>query len=87
MKVACRRPARKLPARWFSVVSWSVLAAFAHLAGQVALARVWLIPHNGLFLLVPVLALAALLFGVINGLLAARLLAEWAVSPSVSPET
>jgi heptaprenyl diphosphate synthase len=66
----------RLPARWFGPVSWSILAAFAHIGGQLALARVWLIPHNGLFYLVPFFASAALAFGIINGLIAARLLTE-----------
>ena len=52
----------------------SILAAFAHIGGQLLLARLWLIPHNGLFLLVPFFAVAALTFGIINGLIAARLL-------------
>lgn len=68
--------ARHLPARWFGPVSLSILAAFAHIGGQLLLARVWLIPHDGVFLLTPVFAAAALVFGTINGLIAAKLLAE-----------
>jgi heptaprenyl diphosphate synthase len=71
LAIVCR-----LPLRWFSLVSWSVFAAFAHVAGQLLLARAWLIPHNGVFYLVPIFALAALAFGIINGLVAARLLVE-----------
>lgn len=71
----------RLPARWFGPVSWSILAAFAHIGGQLLLARLWLIPHNGLFYLVPVFACAALAFGIINGLIAARLVAEAAGTP------
>ncbi len=66
----------RLPRRWFGPVSWSILAAFAHIGGQLLLARLWLIPHNGLFYLVPLFAASALAFGIINGLIAARLLAE-----------
>ncbi|MCB1933922.1 Gx transporter family protein [Accumulibacter sp.] len=66
----------RLPGRWFGPVSWSILASFAHIGGQLLLARLWLIPHNGLFLLVPFFSAAALTFGIINGLLAARLLDE-----------
>ncbi len=73
----------RLPRRWFGPVSWSILAAFAHIGGQLLLARVWLIPHNGVFLLVPFFAAAALAFGIINGLIAARLLAEL---PAADPE-
>jgi heptaprenyl diphosphate synthase len=67
--------AAQLPARLFGPVSQSVLAAFAHIAGQLLLARVWLVPHNGVFYLVPIFAATALLFGLINGLVAARMLA------------
>ncbi|MCX8086112.1 MAG: Gx transporter family protein [Rhodocyclaceae bacterium] len=66
--------ASRLPRRWFGAVTMSVLAAFAHLAGQLLLARLWLVPHDGLFYLVPVLGLSALVFGIVNGLIAARLM-------------
>lgn len=65
--------ARHLPRRWFGPVTWSLLAAFAHMAGQIALARVWLIPHDGVFMLAPLFGAAALVFGTINGLIVARL--------------
>ena len=68
--------ARPLPARWFGPVSLSVLAAFAHIGGQLLLARLWLIPHDGVFLLAPLFGAAALVFGTLNGLIAARLLQE-----------
>jgi len=67
--------AQRLPVRWFGPVSASVLAAFAHVAGQIALARAWLVPHDGVFYLLPLFATAALVFGTLNGLVAARLLA------------
>ena len=66
--------AARLPARWFGPVSHSIVAAFAHVGGQVLLARAWLVPHDGVFYLVPVFALFALVFGVVNGLVAARLM-------------
>ena len=68
--------ARYLPSRWFGPVSLSILAAFAHIGGQLLLARLWLIPHDGVFLLTPVFAAAALVFGTINGLIAAKLLSD-----------
>jgi heptaprenyl diphosphate synthase len=74
----------RLPERWFGTVSWSVLAAFAHIGGQLALARLWLIPHNGVFYLTPFFAVAALSFGIVNGLIAARLLAG---APSGTSQT
>jgi heptaprenyl diphosphate synthase len=64
-----------LPSRWFGAVSASIIAALAHIAGQLALARLWLVPHDGVFYLLPLFATAALVFGTINGLIAARLLA------------
>lgn len=68
--------ARALPARWFGPVSQSILAATAHLGGQLLLARLWLIQHDGVFVLLPVFGAAALVFGTLNGLIAAKLLAE-----------
>lgn len=73
--------ARHLPARWFGPVSLSILAAFAHIGGQLLLARAWLIPHDGVFLLTPLFALAALIFGTLNGLIAAKLLNDRPPSP------
>jgi heptaprenyl diphosphate synthase len=61
----------RLPARWFGPVTHSIAAAFAHIAGQLLVARLWLIPHDGVFYLLPVFAVAALLFGIINGLVTA----------------
>lgn len=69
LAAACR-----LPARFFGPVSMSVLAAFAHVGGQLVLARLWWVPHDGIFYLVPVFAATALGFGLVNGLIAARLL-------------
>jgi heptaprenyl diphosphate synthase len=66
--------AQHLPKRAFGVVTHSVLAAFAHIAGQLAVVYAWLIPHHGIAYLVPVFAAAALVFGVVNGLIAARFL-------------
>ena len=73
-----------LPARWFGPVSHSILAAFAHIGAQLVVARLWLVPHDGVFYLLPVFALAAVVFGLVNGLVAARLLAELP-QPSAGP--
>jgi heptaprenyl diphosphate synthase len=67
--------ATRLPKRWFGPVSHSIFAAFAHIAGQLIIVRLWLIPSAGLSYLVPVFATFALLFGTLNGLIAAKLLA------------
>jgi heptaprenyl diphosphate synthase len=66
--------AQHLPKKYFSAVSLSILAAFAHIAGQLIIVRLWLIPHTGIVYLIPFFALAALMFGLINGLIAIKLL-------------
>jgi heptaprenyl diphosphate synthase len=68
--------AMHLPRRWFGPVSYSIIAAFAHIGAQLFVARLWLVPHNGVFYLAPVFAGAAVLFGLVNGLVAAALLRE-----------
>ena len=64
--------ARHLPTRWFGPVSHSIYAAFAHITGQMLIVYLWLIPHAGIAYLIPVFATAALVFGTVNGLIAAR---------------
>ena len=64
--------ARHLPARWFGPVSHSIYAAFAHITGQMLVVYLWLIPHAGITYLIPIFATAALVFGTVNGLIAAR---------------
>lgn len=66
----------QLPRRWFGAVTISLLAAFAHIGGQLVLARLWLVPHDGVFYLAPLFATAALIFGTINGLIAAHLMMQ-----------
>lgn len=61
-----------LPQRFFGAVTHSVLAAFAHIAGQMLVVYFWLIPHAGIAWLIPIFAIAALVFGTVNGLIAAR---------------
>jgi heptaprenyl diphosphate synthase len=65
--------ARRLPPRYFGPVSHSVCSSFAHIAGQLIVVYLWLIPHSGIVYLIPVFAGAALTFGAVNGLIAARL--------------
>ncbi len=71
---------RRLPDAWFGPVSLSVIMAFAHVSGQLALAGAWLLPSAGVFALLPFFALAALVFGTVNGLIVANLISE---SPSI----
>ena len=66
--------AQHLPKKYFSAISLSIFAAFAHIAGQLIIVRLWLIPHTGIIYLVPIFAVAALVFGLINGLVARKLL-------------
>ncbi len=66
--------ARHLPRRYFSAITLSILAAFAHIAGQLIVVRLWLIPHASVAYLIPIFAVAALFFGFINGLITAKLL-------------
>jgi len=74
-----------LPRRFFGPVTLSILAAFAHIGGQVLLARLWLVPHDGVFYLVPVFATTALIFGIVNGLIAAHF--ERPGTPTESQQT
>lgn len=64
----------RLPKKWFGPVALSILAAFAHIAGQLIVVRLWLIPHAGVAYLIPLFAAAALVFGIVNGLITAALL-------------
>jgi len=66
--------AQYLPRRYFSAITLSILAAFAHIAGQLIVVRLWLIPHASVAYLIPIFAVAALFFGFINGLVTAKLL-------------
>lgn len=66
--------ASRLPPRWFGPVSLSVFSALAHIAGQLLVVWLWLIPHSGVSYLIPIFATSALLFGIVNGLITIRLL-------------
>jgi heptaprenyl diphosphate synthase len=65
--------ANQLPKKYFGLVSLSIFAAFAHIAGQLMVVRLWLIPHASVAYLVPIFAAAALFFGLINGLIAVKI--------------
>jgi len=66
-----------LPRRYFGAVTLSILAAFAHIAGQLLIVRLWLIPHASVSYLIPIFALAALVFGLMNGLITAQLISKY----------
>jgi len=55
-------------------VGVGVLSALAHMSGQFFVAWALFIPHSALFALLPVLLTAALIFGIINGLVCHYLL-------------
>ncbi len=69
--LACR-----LPGRGFSAIGYSLLAALAHMSMQFLLAWTLFIPHPGLVHLLPFLLTASVLFGLVNGIIAKRLLAN-----------
>lgn len=66
--------ASRLPGRGVGPIGYSALAAQAHMAGQFGLAYALFIPHTALLHLLPVLMSAALLFGVLSGIIAATML-------------
>lgn len=74
--------ALRLPRRLFGPVTASLLMAWAHIWGQLILARLWLVPHDGLWWLLPVFLTTATLFGLANGLIAAYLLAHQPNAPN-----
>jgi heptaprenyl diphosphate synthase len=55
--------AQHLPSRWFGPVSLSIYAAFAHIAGQMAIVYLWLIPHAGIAYLIPICRCAGVRYG------------------------
>ncbi|MEQ1602132.1 MAG: Gx transporter family protein [Methylophilaceae bacterium] len=67
--------AYRLPKNYFGPITLSIVAAFAHIAGQLVVVRLWLIPHAGVAYLIPAFAMAALIFGIVNGLITTYLLA------------
>jgi len=57
--------------RWFvGVIGMSLIAAQAHIAAQFVVAYYLFVPHPGIFSLLPVMQSAALLFGVLSGMIA-----------------
>jgi heptaprenyl diphosphate synthase len=69
--LACR-----LPGKGFGPVSYSILATLAHMTGQFTLAWLLFIPHPALWRLFPVLITAALLFGIVSGIIAGTMTRE-----------
>ena len=65
-------------------VGLGVLAAMAHMTGQFYAAYWLFIPHKALFNLLPVLMTAALIFGIISGLIAASMINYLTSGPNQS---
>jgi heptaprenyl diphosphate synthase len=68
--------ARRLPGEGFGAIGYSVLAALAHMTGQFLLAWLIFIPNAAIWHLFPVLLTAALLFGIISGIIARTMCSE-----------
>ncbi|MEO5573289.1 MAG: Gx transporter family protein [Gammaproteobacteria bacterium] len=67
---------RWLPGRGLGPLGYSVLAAMAHMAGQFWIAYTLFIPHPGLLHLLPVLMTAAVIFGIVSGIIANAMLTK-----------
>lgn len=67
---------RVLPPLALGALGYSVLAALAHMTGQFLLAWTLFIPHPGLLKLLPLLLSAALVFGVVSGLVATAMVSR-----------
>lgn len=79
----------RLPRRLFGPITHSLLSSIAHIAGQLIVVYLWLIPHQGILYLIPILAIAAAVFGIVNGIIAARILSspETVPLPPPAPST
>ena len=75
----------RLPRSLFGPVTHSLLSSIAHIAGQLVIVYLWLIPHKGIVYLVPILAMAAVVFGLVNGIIAARILNSPETAPLAGP--
>lgn len=60
----------RLPGRGLSAVGLGVLAALAHMGAQIVAARYLFVGHAALLALVPPLLTAALVFGLVSGIIA-----------------
>jgi heptaprenyl diphosphate synthase len=51
-----------------------LIASLAHIIGQFVMVRFWIIPHNGIFYLLPIFIVSAFLFGLVTALVTNKLL-------------
>lgn len=63
-----------LSEKYFGLISFSILGSFAHIFGQLLMVYYFFIPSENIFYFVPIFAISALIFGLINGLIAEYLL-------------
>lgn len=68
----------------FTGIGYGLLAAMAHISGQFIVAWALFIPHQALWKLFPVLLTLSVIFGVISGIIANRLVAT-AARPDRKP--
>lgn len=77
---------RALPPLRLSALGLSVIAAVAHMSGQFLAAWQLFLPHDGLLMLLPVLLGAALVFGLVSGFIALRVLAAMQRLEALEPQ-
>jgi heptaprenyl diphosphate synthase len=78
--------ARAVAGRWLGALGYSVCAALAHMGTQLLVAWKLFIPHPALLSLAPFLLTAALVFGIVSGVIAAIVLTRLDAEPeTVSP--
>ena len=65
---------KNLSPKYFSLISFSLIASLAHIIGQFVIVRLWIIPHNGIFYLLPIFILSAFIFGLGTALVTNKLL-------------
>ena len=65
---------QKLPRPNFSIISLSLIASFGHIIGQFIIARLWIIPHDSIFNLLPLFLISALIFGIFSAFICDALL-------------
>ena len=83
--LAVLRLASCLPGRVYGPVGYSLLAALAHMAGQFWTDYGLFIPHDALLPLFPLLMSAALVFGLVSGVVAGLTLKHLPVTGTTSP--
>ncbi len=76
------RWSRAVPSWSLGPVGLSISAAVAHMGGQFYAAYRFFVPHEGLFHLLPILLVVAMLFGAVSGLVAHAVIKNLEISSS-----